>query len=188
MNNGGFKKLFWGVFFIMLSFRIQGFDILPDVLGYIFLASGFSALSSSSDYFRSAAKFNIPMIFLSLLSIYQGTAQNGQVNFGPFGLLGIPIAIASFILNLLVFYNMFIGIQDMANKQELYPLAQEAEKRWNQYKWLQIAMILSFILFFIPPLAFIYLIVLVILAIILAIVILGFLKRCDQFLNTEQPD
>jgi hypothetical protein len=185
MNNGEFKKLLWGVFFIMLNFRIQGFDILPDVLGYIFLALGFSALSSGSDYFRSAAKFNIPMIFLSLLSVYQGTAQTGQVNFGPFGLLGIPIAIASLIFNLFVFYYMFLGIQDMANKQELYPLAQEAEKRWNQYKWLQIASILAFVVFIIPPLAFMYITVLFVLAIILAIVILGFLKRCDQFLNTE---
>lgn len=44
MNESGFNKLYWGFFFIMFNFRIQGFDIFPDIVGYLFLASGFTTL------------------------------------------------------------------------------------------------------------------------------------------------
>ncbi|MDF2593585.1 MAG: hypothetical protein K0S75_3051 [Clostridia bacterium] len=183
MNNSGFNKLFWGFLFIMFNFRIQGFDILPDVVGYLFLASGFSELLSNSNYFSIAAKYNVPMIVLSLFSIYQSPAQGSGIHLGLFGIFGIPIVIASFILNLLVIYHLFMGTKDMAEQQEQPDLAQEADKRWNQYKLLQFAFLFSFILIFIPPLAFLYIIVFFIISIIITIAILGFLRRCSERLN-----
>jgi hypothetical protein len=184
MSNSGFNKLFWGFLFIMFNFRIQGFDILPDIVGYLFLASGFGDLLSNSSYFSTAAKFNVPMIVLSLFSIYQSPAQGEGIHLGVLGILGIPVVIASFILNLLVIYNLFMGTKDMAEQQEQHDLAQEAEKRWNQYKLLQFAFLFSFILIFIPPVAFLYIIVFFIISIILTIGILGFLRRCSENLNT----
>ena len=184
MNNSGFNKLFWGFLFIMFNFRIQGFDILPDVVGYLFLTSGFSELLSNSNYFSIAAKYNVPMLVLSLFSIYQSPAQGSGIHLGLFGIFGIPIVIASFILNLLVIYNLFMGTKDMAEQQEQHDLAQEADKRWNQYKLLQFAFLFSFILIFIPPLALFYIIVFFIISIIITIAILGFLRRCSERLNT----
>lgn len=35
MNESGFHKLYWGFLFILIDFRINGFDILPNVIGYI---------------------------------------------------------------------------------------------------------------------------------------------------------
>jgi hypothetical protein len=124
------------------------------------------------------------MIVLSLFSIYQSPAQGSGIHLGLFGILGIPIVIASFILNLLVVYNLFMGTKDMAEQQEQHDLAQEADKRWNQYKLLQFAFLFSFILIFIPLLAFLYIIVFFIISIIITIAILGFLRRCSESLNT----
>ncbi|MBZ9687449.1 hypothetical protein G9F72_014050 [Clostridium estertheticum] len=183
MNESGFNKLYWGFLFIMLSFRIQGFDILPDIVGYLFFASGFSQLISNSKYFSIAAKYNMPMIILSILSIYQAPAQSGGINLGLLGIFSIPIAIASFVLNLLVVYNLFMGINDMAKKREQTDLVKESEEKWNQYKLLQIASVCSFILIFIPLLGVLYIIAILVISIVLTISILGFMKRCTESLG-----
>lgn len=184
MNESGFNKLYWGFLFTMLSFRIQGFDILPDVVGYLFFASGFSSLISSSNYFSIAAKYNIPMVILSLFSFYQAPVQGGGIHLGPLGILSIPFAITCFVLNLLIVYNLFMGIKDMAEKQEQSDIMIESDEKWNQFKLLQIAAIFSFILIFIPLLGIVYIIVILIVTIIITLGILGFLKRCNERLYT----
>ena len=183
MNESGFNKLYWGFLFIMLSFRIQGFDIFPNIVGYLFFASGFRQLISSNEYFRIAAKYNFPMIILSILTIYQAPAQNGGINLGLLGIFSIPIAIASFVLNLLVVYNLFMGIKDMAKKREQSNLVIESDEKWNQYKLLQIASVCSFIFIFIPLLGVLYIIAILVISIILTISILGFIKRCSESLS-----
>lgn len=182
MNKSGLNKLYWGFLFVMLSFRVQGVDLFPDIIGYLFFASGFIELTSSSTYFSIAAKYNIPMLILSIFTIYERPAQGGGIHFGLFGIFSITIAIASFVLNLLVVYNLFMGIKDMAEKNEQPSLMNESYERWNQYKMFSIATLFSYILIFIPPLAVVYILILFIIAIILTITILGFLKRCSESL------
>jgi len=65
MVANGFNKLYWGFLFILIDFRINGFDILPDIIGYILFAFAFSALASGSSHFVLAGRYNIPMIILS---------------------------------------------------------------------------------------------------------------------------
>lgn len=98
MNESGFTKLYWGFIFIMLSFTIQGFDILPDIVGYLLFASAFSNVTSSSTYFTKASKYNMPMIILSIFSIYQKPVQGGGIQLGSLGIFGIIIFILSFVL------------------------------------------------------------------------------------------
>ncbi len=166
----------------MVDFRIMGFDILPDIVGYILFALGFSILAVESDFFSKASKFNVPMIVLSIFAIYEQPKQGGgvNVNWGPFGFFGILISIASVILGLLVVYNLFMGVKEMSEKQEQRDIYEEADKRWNQYLLLQVAGIFAFILIFIPPLAFIYIIALLIVSIVLTVAIMGFMKRCGE--------
>ena len=90
MNQRGFTQLYWGFLFVMLNFRIQGFDILPDIVGYIFFAFGFAALASNSEHFKKASRLNIPMIILSIFSIYESSPRLGiNVNFDSANALGI---------------------------------------------------------------------------------------------------
>ncbi|NLD50357.1 MAG: hypothetical protein GX660_24725 [Clostridiaceae bacterium] len=180
MVERGLNKLFWGFVFIMIGFRIQGFDILPDTVGFLLFASGFSSLSSNSDYFNKASKYNIPMIILSIFSIYQEPAHGEGVHFGVLGILSIPLVIVTVVLNLLVVYYLFMGIKDMAMKKEQSDIAFESEAKWNEYKMLQIAILLSFIMIFLPPLAIAYIFVLFIVSIGITIRITGFVRRCSQ--------
>lgn len=185
MYESSFNKLYWGFIFIMFSFRIQGFDILPDIIGYLLFASAISQLVSSSTYFSEASKYNIVMIILSAFSIYQRPVQGGGIHFGILGIFSIPIAIAAFVLNLLVVYNLFMGIKDMAEKRQECDLVNDSSEKWNQFKMLQIASLFSFIFILIPLLGVLYIIVIFIAVIIITIGILGFLKRCSERLNTN---
>lgn len=182
MNRSGFDKLYWGFLFIMIDFKIQGFDILPDIVGYILFAIGFSILAERSTYFKKSTAFNIPMIILSIFSIYERPAQGSGIQLGQFGLLSIPIAIAALVFGLLVVYNLFMGIKEMAGTQGQMDISDEADKRWGQYLMLQLAALLAFALFFILPLALIYIIGMLVVSIALTVVIMKFMQRCGEYL------
>ena len=66
MVRSGFDKLFWGFLFVMIDFRIQGFDIIPDVIGYILFAVGFHMLAVNSTFFKKAENFNYIMVIVSM--------------------------------------------------------------------------------------------------------------------------
>lgn len=170
----------------MLDFRIQGLDILPDTVGYVLFALAFHVLASNSEHFAKAFKLNIPMIILSIFSIYEERIQSSSIssmeisiNFGRFGILGVLISLASMILGLMIVYHLFMGIKDMSSNVH-WDLYEEADKRWNQYLMLQIAVLLGFIVIFIPLLNFVYVIGVFASSITLMFIILGFMKRCGE--------
>jgi hypothetical protein len=178
MFEGAFNKFYWGFFFVMIDFRFQGVDILPDIIGYFFFAAGLAALASANSCFEKAKSLNTFMIVLSILEIYEKPVQVSGINFGVFGPIGFIIGIAATILNLYVIYNLFMGIRNLAREQDKMLISEEAERRWTQYLMLQLSSLFIIILVVIPPLAVIALIALFIFLIILTVIILGFMKRC----------
>ncbi|MCR3923311.1 MAG: hypothetical protein NUK65_12485 [Firmicutes bacterium] len=153
----------------MLDFRVQGFDILPDILGFILFAVGINALLAYSEHFKQARSLNYAMIFISIFFI------SGQSS--SYGLL---LGIISIIVTWYLVFNIFMGIRDMAAQAGQVDLQEEAETRWHQYRQLLIASFVSFILIIIPPLAFIMFFVLLIVSIIVLVGILQFLTKCDE--------
>lgn len=180
MYRDGLNKIFWGLLFAMLDFRIQGFDILPDIVGYILFAVGFSVLAAGSEYFSKAGKFNIPLMILSVFSLYENPAQGTGVQIGTLSVLAIVLGIAVIVLNLLVVYNLFMGIKELAYQQGRYDLSDEAQSRWKQYLTLQIATLFTFILIFIPLLGAIFVLLMVFISLIWMISIISFIKRCSE--------
>jgi len=162
----------------MLDFRISGFDILPDILGFIFFAIGIKALLAESEHFQQAGKFNLAMIFLSFFSLYEPPS-------GPesaFNIFGFLVAIVTIIVTWHLVYHLFMGISELASSAGRSDLQAEAVRRWEQYRHLMIATIVTFFLIIIPPLAVIVMFGLIIASIVLCIGILGFLKKCEAFL------
>ena len=184
----GLRKFYWGFFFIMLSFRIQGFDILPDFAGYILFAIGFNSLSEKSEHFKVAAKFNMPLVVISLFSIYQWPLQTQNNNSALIVGLSMIFSIILFALNLYVVFNLFMGIHDMMyqNGSGNSALAAEAEQKWNQYKILQIAAMGAILVALIPVINLIYIIAILIASLVVLVKIMGFLKKCEQDLVLEQ--
>ncbi len=185
MNKKYFGYLYWGFFFIMLSFRFQGFDIFPDVVGYILFFLAFNGLKGYSSYFRKANICNIPMIFLSIFNIYQQpiTAQAGGINFGAYGLWTIPLAIAIAALGILTVYYLLKGISEMALIRGRHDIVEKSEQQWRHYLFYQIAVILMFIVVFIPGLGLGYIIFLFVLSIIVMFSLMRFMSFCKENLT-----
>ena len=116
---------------------------------------------------------------------YQKPIQVDGIYLGVVGILSILIAIVALVLKLLVVYNLFMFIKDMARELNQLDLVIESNVRWNQLMLLQIATLFSLILILIPTIAVVYGIVLLIISIIITIVVLGYLKRCDENLSSS---
>ena len=185
MNNKYFGYLFLGFFFIMASLRIQGFDIFPDVVGYILFFLAFNGLKGYSSYFRKANICNIPMIFLSLFNLYQqpSTAQAGGINLGAYGLWSIPLAIAIAALCILTVYYLLKGISEMALLRGRHDIVEKSEQQWKHYLFYQIAVLLTFIVVFIPGLGIAYVIFLFVLSIIVMFSLIRFMSFCKENLT-----
>ncbi len=183
MTRNAFDKFRWGFLFIMLDFRIQGIDILPDFIGYIMLTGGLGLLAERSVRFAQARGPGTAMIFISLFSLYERPAQGGGIHFGVLGPLGFLIGIVSLVVGLLTAYHLFGGIGEMAGSMGRSDIAAEADLRWSQYLTLQIAGLAGIVLLIIPAIAVLYIIALLVATIALTAAIVGFMGRCADSLG-----
>ncbi|MBS4538918.1 hypothetical protein GOQ27_10605 [Clostridium sp. D2Q-11] len=128
----GYKKLFWG-FIFFFDFRLSGFDILPDIIGYILFYQGLNMLYERNEHFDKAKRFAIPLILLSVFSIYEVTVPLNEFTFNSYSILILLIGVAATILNLMMIYNICIGISEEARRIEDNDLETKALNRWKLY-------------------------------------------------------
>ena len=69
MIQKAFRNFYFGFLFVMIDFRLNGFDILPDIIGYIFFVVGLSSLLNINEHFSKARIYHIIMLVLSFFSI-----------------------------------------------------------------------------------------------------------------------
>jgi uncharacterized membrane protein HdeD (DUF308 family) len=202
-----FRNFYWGFLFVMIDFRLNGFDILPDIIGYVFFVVGLSSLADKGEHFSKAKIFHIIMMVVSIFSIYERPAQEGVYSSDFW--YGLLVGIAILIIGLFAFYHLFMGIKEWAdggyssyqgldrweneggainpgdnqraNESRAPHLAAEAEHRWKQYLYLQLAAFGAFVLLIAPPLVFFYIIVLLVVSIVLTIKFMGFMTRCGEW-------
>lgn len=181
MVRDSFNKFFWGFLFIMFDFRIQGFDILPDIIGYILFTMGFLTLAARSDHFAKGKTYNMIMAVLSIFSIYEQPAQGGGVHINVTGTI---VALVSIVMLLLIVYHLLMGIKEMAARQNQPGIAEEAEKKWTFFLIYQIASLFLYVLIFIPPLFIMGVIAMFIVTIILMVTLMLFMRSCGEQLQS----
>lgn len=120
-----YRKLFWG-FIFLFDFRIGGFDILPDIIGFILIFIGLNAMKDLNPHYRRSSVLALPLIFISFFDIYQNpSAQASMFN--------ILIGIAVGVLSILTVYGICMGIADEAGKTGDSELGGKALNRWKLY-------------------------------------------------------
>lgn len=164
-----YKKIFWG-FIFLIDLRINGVDLLPDIIGYILIFIGLGMLADRNDNFYKAKVIAFPLIFLAILDIYQI-----NVSLDRAGTFGILISIITTIINLVMVYRICIGISQEANKVNDIELESKAIKSWKLYLIYNII----FLIMFIPGLMQIAFILVFILSIIAYVVILRLLNTAS---------
>jgi len=113
IDAAGINRIFIGGLFIFLSFRFNGFDVIPDFVGYIFILSGLNALEEYSPLFKKAKILAAISFLLSFSSIYQVTYPLGET---PRWLYFYTptVGLATMLLHIALHYYIIYGIIALA--------------------------------------------------------------------------
>lgn len=144
----GLKLTFWGLLFTVINIRIQGFDIVPDVIGYLLVIAGLGKIQAYEEMFSTAKKFAYLLVLLSLINVYQAPAQSTQditdvmqttpdtVTFsaGVFGnspWLAFIFMITGVVSSLWFDYFMCMGMKSLLTRIGDHTLAGICDDRWR---------------------------------------------------------
>ncbi len=137
--------LLWIAFIFLFDVRVMGFDVLPDVVGYVLIMIGLKRLASLNGHLATAAKLAPVVALVSLADFYQPPAAGASL----FTLRGTTfktpvetaLTIASILLvalNLFLVYHIVTGIVELAKKKKEKDLVEAAAPLWGEYKTLHI--------------------------------------------------
>lgn len=175
-----FNKLFWG-FLFFFDFRIQGFDILPDIVGYCIIYSALNGLALLNGHFKRAKKYVLPLIILSFSNIYQVQQQVTQFKVNTIGIVLIVVSAITSIMHLLMAFHICMGISEMAQDINNNELQETAKRRWKHYLIVQaLTMAFIFTTYFIHTLVTIIFMPLFVVSIIVLLLIIGLMKQAEE--------
>ncbi|WP_433944467.1 hypothetical protein [Paenibacillus sp. SN-8-1] len=126
--SNAFRRIGWGLVFILLDLYIVGLDILPDFIGYIMIALALRDLSRKHDSFVRAKWVAFVLIVGSLPEVIQGA----QISF--LNLLDKPLqlsflSVVVLMLHTLLVYWIFQGLIAIAWVHELRELRHTTAMR-----------------------------------------------------------
>ncbi|QDT90891.1 hypothetical protein [Gimesia algae] len=116
-----FSQIFWGLFIVMLDFSFNGFDLLPDGIGYLLMAAGCYGLASLSPRFLMAQTL---CLILALLWL---------IHFAIDGSSAILFNFVRQVTNCVMIWQLLGGIREFALSKERPDLARRAENRRLAY-------------------------------------------------------
>ncbi len=158
---GGLKLAFFGLLFTAINVRIQGFDIVPDFIGYLMVIVGLRRIEQYEANYTTARKLAIVLTMLALINIYQAPIQNtvdqfgmtesSPINFsaGIFGavpLLATAFMIIGIIINIYFIYSMCMGTKNLLNQVGDFTLAKICDDRWRFILSAEIGLLFSLLL------------------------------------------
>lgn len=185
----GLKLALTGLIFTAINIRIQGFDIFPDVIGYIMVIIGLGRIEKYSGCFSSAKIAAYLLTVLSLFNIYQAPVQNtaaaadmftttNSVNynagiFGSIPWLAALFMVAGTVANLYFACFMCRGMKNLLLRVGDDTLAGICDDRWKLILVAQIGVLASMLIAMIGiPFGTILAILFIILALIALILFL----------------
>ena len=179
MSSKGYLHMSWGFLFVMLSFRIGGFDILPDFIGFILFIIGLSKLSHDNEWFQSAKVFAWISFFLSFATFYE--FPETDTGNSPF-VLNLMLGLAQIILLLIMVYRILKGVEHEAIKKEQQEMIYIAQDRWTQFLTVHIATFFLIFVMFIPIINLLAVVGMIIWMIVVIVMIMKFMNKCEDLL------
>ena len=177
-----FGKLFWGFLIVLIDIRINGFDLLPDLIGFIMIVVGLGQLTQRNAIFGRARPYAASLLILSALDLFSRTTaeSSGLELFGSAG-LAFAYLIALAVINLMLVFFICRGIGEMARAGGATELADLSVTRWQFFLF---TYVLSTILVIIAATSDSNLVGLVVVSVIVslvaAILFAGLLRRADK--------
>jgi hypothetical protein len=170
----GFRELFWG-FLFLFDFRLNGIDILPDVVGYFLLYNGLVKLEVYSSHFTSSCRLMILLTILSIPDIYAGWWY-------PESTFNFVYHLALIFLDLMAVYHLCSGVKQLAAARQRIDLVEKANNRWMLYMIIGLISafgMLGFSVLMHAPL----IIALFIFALVVLLLMMDLMKKCETQLS-----
>ncbi len=130
------KHIFWGLFFVFFHFRINGFDLLPDILGYLFVSYGLYTLADKNNHFKNALCCSIGLVILQATDFL-------FLFFSSDVMIYLFLQIVAITVSIMMFYFMSKGFKELEIQNELHMKTDVFLKVWRIQS---ISQILSFVL------------------------------------------
>ena len=112
-----FGYIFWGLLLAFLDFKINGFDLLPDVVGYVLVAVGAFSLGVYSPKFSLGGALSC----LQAAGWLVGLAVGGEA--------GVPFGLLMTALNCGMIWTLLGGMIDFTTAKDRPDLAELAHNR-----------------------------------------------------------
>ena len=116
-------KIFIGYLLVFFHIRLNGFDILPDFIGYLLIYLGATTLYFKSDSLAKSRPISIIMTVFSFLTVV-GSIIGINYNSAVF----VALNFVSVILVLYLTYLVVKGIQEIEKYDNIYLLGDKTEK------------------------------------------------------------
>lgn len=154
----GFNVLWWGFLFTLFDLRINGFDIMPNFLGYGMILLGINILSEYSEFFRRAKALAIALVAISIPSALE-IRYNSLGDMDNILYVFMALGILILFLDLKLVEQLFQGIADIARAREMIELEEEGLEAWQRYKKIKIGVFIALYSGVLLPVFFIVLII-----------------------------
>jgi hypothetical protein len=115
------EYLFWGLLLVIVDVAVNGFDLLPDFIGYIVIASGCGGLLAVSPRFGTARTLSIALVGTSLLEVF------ARGNLPP------AWTLVGFVLSCSMIWFLLGGLMDLTMQHQRPDLAEKAAQRRTAY-------------------------------------------------------
>jgi hypothetical protein len=177
-----FGKLFWGFLIVLIDVRINGFDLLVDLAGFILIVIGLAELARRNPIFGRARPYATALLGLSAFDLFTRTSagNSGLLLFGSAG-LAFAFLIALAVVNLMLVYLICRGIGEMARASGAVELADLSVTRWQFFLFTYVLSTVLVIVAATSDSAFGALaLVSIIVSLVAAILFAGLLRRADK--------
>ncbi|MDA8235589.1 MAG: hypothetical protein M0Z31_12465 [Clostridia bacterium] len=134
MYHSIYNNIFWGFMLVLLDFRIQFFDVVPDFIGYIMIFNGLGKLRGQHNFFGKARTPAFMLIFLSLMDLVQLPGNNLLENsITTQNIWFILLGQVYVIIDLWMAYWICKAVYTLAGEHDLRDIAQRAKYRWYYF-------------------------------------------------------
>lgn len=123
----GFNKILLGFILITLDISIDGFDILPNFLGYCFIYAGCLSLKDKNKRFEKVTEVLPIIIGISILAYFKV-----RLNLPIILIEGLSLIIFT-MSDIYIVYNICKGIYEMAKEESLNQFMKVIEFRYDFY-------------------------------------------------------
>jgi hypothetical protein len=157
----GLRLCLYGLIITVININIQGFDIFPDVIGYILVIIGLGKIEQYEEKFSQAKRIAYLLAVLAAINIVKPQNQNmsGSGNllqttnvtfsaglFGNIPWLATLLMLVGMAASLAFAYSMCMGMRNLLNRTGDEGLAGICEDRWKLIMISQIGLTASMLL------------------------------------------